>query len=73
MSICYILKYFYIISEITVTISQNFYSSTNKCQLDKRKGTRLCFEPTKLTSPVKIKLLSERLNHSAIVFVKAYV
>ena len=77
MPICYILEYVYIFSEITVTIlipHTNFtvqqlnLSNTNKCKLDKRKVTRLGFEPTNLTSPVKTTLLSERLNRSAIVF-----
>ena len=70
---------FYIFSEITVTIliphkhsivQQLKLSNTNKCQLDKRKVTWLCFEPTHLTSPVKITLSNERLNRSAIIFVK---
>ena len=70
---------FYIFSDITVTIlifhnnstdQQLNLSNTNKCQWDKRKVTRLGFEPTNLTSPMKITLLNGRLNRSAIVFVK---
>ena len=52
------------------TVQQLNLSNANKCQLDKRKVTTLGFEPTNLTSPVKFTLLSERLNRSAIVFVK---
>ena len=73
------LNIFYIFSEITVTIlipyknyivQQLKLSNTNKCPLDKRKVTGQGFEPTYLTSPVKITLSNERLNRSAIVFVK---
>ena len=80
VSICYILEYIlYIFSEITVTIliphknyivQQLKLSNTNKCPLDKRKVTWQGFEPTYLTSPVKITLSNECLNRSAIVFAK---
>ena len=65
------LNIFYIISEIRLTIliphknstvQQLNLSITNKCQWDKRKVTRLDFEPTNLISPVIISLLSERLR-----------
>ena len=55
VSTCYILNIFYNFSEITVTIlfphtystfQQLNLSSTNKCQLNKRKVTRLGFETT---------------------------
>ena len=55
VSTCYILNIFYNFNEITVTIlfphtystfQQLNLSSTNKCQLNKRKVTRLGFEPT---------------------------
>ena len=55
----------YSFSEITVTIlfphtcstfQQLNLSRTNKCQLNKRKTTRLGFEPTILTSSMIITL-----------------
>ena len=55
------------------TVQQLNLSNINKCQLDKRKVTRLGFEPSNLTSPVTITLLSERVNRSAIVFVKRII
>ena len=55
MYIYYILNIFYNFSEITVTIlfphkystfQQLNLSSTNKCQLNKRKATRQGFDPS---------------------------
>ena len=86
MTKCYILNIFYNFSEITVTIlfphtystfQQLNLSSTNKCQLNKRKVTRLgtYYEPTitkttNIPSPMIITHMSERLNRSAIVLVQ---
>ena len=52
------------------TVQQLNLSNTNKCQLEKRKVTRLGFEPTNLTSSVKITLMSQHLQPSALVFVE---
>ena len=66
----------YSFSEITVTIlfphtystfQQLNLSSTNKCQLNKRKVIRLEFEPT---ITYDNHALSERLSRSAIVLVQ---
>ena len=39
-----------------ITVQQLNLSNTNKCILDKRKVTKLGFEPTNLTLPVTITL-----------------